>query len=81
MKPARNKNKISRKKERMIHSLRKSGYPPTKIANELNISRGTVYYYLNPDKYLKKLDYVRDYERRQRELKIQGSSRWELEDG
>jgi predicted transcriptional regulator len=77
----RHKGRISSTLENMIYSLIDAGYRPSKIAKDLGISRGTVYYYLHPDKYIEKLEYTRRYERIQRSSWRLEHSDWELEDG
>lgn len=77
----RNRNKIPIFKERMIPLLHGAGYSTKKIAINLGVSRNTVYYYLHPDKYVDKLEYVRRYERAQRDSWQLELSDWELENG
>lgn len=70
-------NAISGTKRNLIVALDKSGHRPSVIARSLSISRTTVYYHLHPEKYQKKLDYMKRF----RGGWIPEEDPWELEDG
>ena len=65
--------------KRMIYSLRDSGHSTAAIARALGLSRTTIYYYLHPDKYIEKLEYVRRF-RKKGSWELEQSD-WELENG
>jgi len=70
-------NNISSVISNMIVPLYESGHKPSTIARNLSISRTTVYYHLHPEKYEKKLAYMKRF----RSSWIPEPDPWELEDG
>lgn len=61
----------------MITELSAAGHGPLDIARNLGISRTTVYYHLHPDKYERKIQYMKEF---RSNWKLEHSD-WEPENG
>lgn len=69
--------RVSSTKANMILQLHKSGHGPTEVARALGLSRMTIYYHLHPEKYMRKLQYMKEF---RSSWKLEHSD-WELENG